>query len=303
MKKTSKTVVFFGSGPVAAKSLALLLENFWVEAVVTKPRAPHHKGSVPVLELAKSKNIPTLTASNRQELDKLITNNSFNSNIAVLIDFGIIVSQKVIDSFPLGIVNSHFSLLPKLRGADPITFAILNGDTKTGVSLMLIDEGMDTGKLITQKTYHMPDNVTTPELTDELIALSHQLISKYLPSYINGELQPRRQPHPDRATYTRKLTKSDGIIDWNKPAQQIEREIRAFQGWPGSRTSLFGKDVIITKAHAVPSDGTPGQVEIVNDTGILIVYAESGYICIEELKPAGKKEMPVKAFLAGLHLK
>lgn len=303
MKKTSKTIVFFGSGPVAAKSLALLLEDFSVEAVVTKPRAPHHKGSVPVLELAESNNIPTLTAANKQELDKLITDNSFSSDIAVLIDFGIIVSQKVIDSFSLGIVNSHFSLLPKLRGADPITFAILNGDTKTGVSLMLIDEGMDTGKLITQKTYHMPDTITTPELTDELIALSHQLICKYLPSYMNNEIQPRQQPHPDRATYTRKLTKSDGIIDWNKPAQQIEREIRAFQVWPGSRTSLFGKDVIITKAHAVPSDGIPGKVEIVKDTGILIVYANSGYICIEELKPAGKKEMPVKAFLAGLRLK
>jgi methionyl-tRNA formyltransferase len=302
MKKTSKTVVFFGSGPVAAKSLSLLLNDFSVELVITKPRAPHHKGPVPVLELAASKNIPTLTASNKHELDQLITANSFNSSLAILIDFGIIVSQKVIDAFELGIVNSHFSLLPKLRGADPITFAILNGDTKTGVSLMLIDEGMDTGKLLTQKTYHLPNTITTPELTDELIALSHQLLCEYLPPYMDGKLQPRQQPHTDRATYTRKLTKADGVIDWNKPAIQIEREIRAFQGWPGSRTSLFGKDVTITKAHAVPSDGTRGEVEIIKDTGELIVYAKTGYLCIEELKPAGKKEMPAKAFLSGLRL-
>jgi methionyl-tRNA formyltransferase len=271
--------------------------------VITKPRAPHHKGSVPVLELAESNNIPTLTAANKQELDKVITDNSFKSNLAILIDFGIIVSQKVIDSFPLGIVNSHFSLLPKLRGADPITFTILNGDEKTGVSLMLIDEGMDTGKLLTQKTYHLPNTITTPELTDELIALSHKLLCEYLPSYIDGKLQPRQQPHPDRATYTRKLTKTDGIIDWNKPAEQIEREIRAFLGWPGSRTTLFKKDVIITRAHVDPAiNNVPGSVGVNKESGLITVSCGSGSICIEELKPAGKKEMPAKAFLSGLRL-
>src|SRR6185295_10299303 len=123
MKKTSEPILFFGSGPVAAASLDLLRTDFEIEAVITKPRPPHHRGDVPVLALAEQADLPVLTAQNKAELDRLIERHSFQSKIGILIDFGIIVSQKVIDAFPLGIVNSHFSLLPKLRGADPITFS------------------------------------------------------------------------------------------------------------------------------------------------------------------------------------
>lgn len=305
MKHSGKPqIVFFGSGPVAAQSLDLILQEFDVEAVITKPRPPHHKGSVPVLELANTKDLRVLTVLNKLELDDVIADNTFKSRCAVLIDFGIIVSRNVIDSFPLGIVNSHFSLLPKLRGADPITFAILNGDDKTGVSLMVIDEGMDTGKLITQKTYHIPAAITTPELTDELIKLSHNLLTEYLPRYLRGEIKPHKQPHPDRATYTRKLTKSDGILDWHKPAEQLEREVRAYQGWPGSRTELFNKDVIITKASAQKDHITkakPGEITINPEATTLSVVTVNGTLSIERLKPAGKKEMTVKDFLRGYY--
>lgn len=301
LKVNKPTVVFFGSGSVAASSLRLLTQDFNIEAVITKPRPLHHKGDVPVLTVAKTLDLPVLTANNKLELDKLFLQNNLKSKIAILIDFGIIISKNVIDYFPLGIINSHFSLLPKLRGADPITFSILNGDTKTGVSLMLLDEGMDTGKLLTQKTFHMPKDITTPILTKKLIELSDDLLKTYLPRYLNSELKPRSQPHPNRATYSRKLTKSDGIIDWNKPAVVIEREIRAFSGWPGSRTTLFDKDVLITNAHAAPSDGIPGKVEVVKNTGSILIYGSTGYICIEKLKPAGKREMTAKEFIAGYY--
>lgn len=126
------------------------------------------------------------------------------------------------------------------------------------------------------------------------------MLIAHMPKYLTGEISPKNQPHPDRATYSRKLTKQDGTIDWQKPAAEIEREIRAFAGWPQSHTTLGSVDVIITAAHAVPvDDATPGTIEVDDDLGLLIVYTGEGYLCIDGLKPVGKKEMPVKAFLAG----
>lgn len=298
MKKTSRTtktsgklsVVFFGSGPVASKSLRLLAQDFEIEAIVTKPTT--------VKEMSASvKGTCVYSVNNKNELDDLILARPFESKLGVLIDFGIIVSQTVIDYFPLGIVNSHFSLLPQWRGADPITFAILSGQTKTGVSLMLIDAGMDTGKLIGQKTLPLSGTETTPVLTDKLIQLSYEMLLGYLPRYVSGEVKPRRQPHPDRTTYSRKLTKEDGIIDWNKPAEQIEREIRAFVDWPKSRTMLAGKDVVITKAHVAKRQSTPGDVIVENKK--IVVGCGKDALIIDKLKPAGKNEMAAEAFLAG----
>lgn len=285
--KTNKTV-FFGSGPVAAKCLELLANHTKVEVVITKPRLPHHRGNVPVLELAEKLGLNVLTASNKKELDTLMDNHTFSSDYAVLIDFGIIVSKKVIDTFKYGIINSHFSLLPRLRGADPITWAIANGDEKTGVSLMLIDEGMDTGKLITQKTLHLASDETTPSLTEKLILLSDELLQRYLPDYLSGEITPRTQPHTDRATYSRKLSKADGVIDLTQPAETIERRIRAFLDWPQSRTTLGSVDIIITRSHV--SD---------HKTELSIRCGDGKFLAIDSLKPLGKKEMPAKAFLAG----
>lgn len=289
MKKMSKTVVFFGSGPVAAKSLELLAKNFVIEAVITKPKPEHHRGDFPVISLAEKLKLPIYTARNKTELSNLITTTSFKSSIGVLIDFGIIVARDVIDAFELGIVNSHFSLLPEWRGADPITFAILSGQPKTGVTLMTIDEGMDTGKILTQKTWHIKPGSTTASLTDELITLSDQLLAEYLPRYVSGDIQPRQQPHPDRATYSRKLNKEDGLLDLSKTAEELEREIRAYSEWPKSYTKLAGKDVIITQAH-VSSDTNPKD---------LALKTSQGYLVIEQLKPAGGKEMTATAFLAG----
>jgi len=293
-------VVFFGSGPVAAESLRLLSKDFEVEAVVTKPKPAHHKGVFPVIEAAEELKLNTLTVSNQGELDELLTGAEFESQVGVLIDFGIIVSKTAIEYFSLGIVNSHFSLLPQWRGADPISFSVISGQEKTGVSLMLIDEGMDTGMLLAQKSMKIEPYDTTPSLTAKLIQLSNDMLLNILPQYVAGTVKPRRQPHPDRATYSRKLTKNDGVIDWNKPAEQIEREIRAYIDWPKSRTSIGGLDIIITSAHAVPSndpDKIPGDVEVAS--GLLMVECGAGYLCIDKLKPAGKNEMNAAAFIAG----
>jgi methionyl-tRNA formyltransferase len=290
---TSKIkIVFLGSGPVAAESLKLLEEHFDIEAIITKPTTLDEM-------TASCHNSRIYTVSSKSELNELILSEQFSSQVAVLIDFGIIVSQKVIDSFKYGIINSHFSLLPEWRGADPITFSILSGQEKTGVSLMLIDSGMDTGKIIAQKSLRLDAAVNTTQLTSELIKLSADMLTEFLPKYLNGEAKPRNQPHPDRATYSRKLTKTDGILDFKKPAEVLEREVRAFIEWPKSRTQLAGKDVVILEASVdSKSSGKIGSVFITEDKKIG-VQTSKGALIIEILKPAGKNVMSANAFLAG----
>ncbi len=295
-------IVFLGSGPVAAKSLELLSKNFEVELVITKPKPPHHRGNFPVLDLVEKFGFNKIEVSNKTELDEAIDKNKFESQLGIIIDFGIIVSNRVIDNFKFGIVNSHFSLLPQWRGADPITFSILSGQSKTGVSLMVIDEGMDTGKLITYTGISIMPSDTSSSLTERLIQLSDELLKDFVPRYLSGDIKPKQQPHPDRATYSRKITKADGAIDWNKPAEVIEREIRAYLDWPKSRTTLFGKEVIITSAHSLPSnspDDKPGDTTIVPVIDELGVATASGTLWIDRIKPSGKQEMSSADFIRG----
>jgi len=301
-------VVFFGSGPVAAESLELLTQWCDIEAVVTKPQPKHHHEEFPVLAIARAHGLTIITASNRLEVDEAMLNNSFTSRVAILIDFGIIVSQAVIDSFELGIINSHFSLLPEWRGADPITFSILSGQAETGVSLMLLVAAMDEGPLLAQATYDMPENCTTPELTETLIELSDHSLQHIVPLYLEGSALPAPQetvalPGHTTASYSRKLTKADGILDFMKPADQLEREIRAYAEWPRSRMQLAGKDVIITKAHTkTPSNSdnaAPGSIEVSPEADVIMIHTANGRLCIDQLKPAGKNEMTAQAFLAG----
>lgn len=292
MTKRLKKIVFFGSGPVAAKSLKYLSKYFDIEAIITKMVPSYHKESAPVEVLAKKLNINTFFANNKNELDELFQNKSYTSKIGVLIDYGVIVSNKVIDNFEFGILNSHFSLLPEWRGADPITFSILSGQEKTGVSLMLIDTGLDTGKIIVQKSLKIDSLETTQSLTNKLIELSNQLLSRYIPNYLDSKVKPRRQSHPDRATYSRKLSKIDGHIDINKPAEQLEKEVRAFIGWPKSYINIFNKDIIITKAH----------VSNIAESKIDIRCKDNNFLSIDELIAPSGRLMTSKDFINGYRI-
>lgn len=302
---TTIPIVFFGTGPVAAASLERLHGSFTIEAVVTKPNPPHHKHAAPVIEVARQHGLPLLLAANKAELDTLIAAQRFTSRVAVLIDYGIIVSQAVIDTFPAGIVNSHFSLLPQWRGADPITFAILSGQAQTGVSLMLLVQKMDEGPLLARMTYDLPATITTPELTDTLVAISASLLRDSLPQYLAGDLTPQPQG-TDGVSYSRKLSKTDGLLDAAKPAITLEREVRAFIGWPGSRLQLFGRDATVTRAHAAhyppEPDHQPGDISVSDDRTCIILHTSDGQLIIERLKPAGKKEMDAADFLRGVRI-
>lgn len=267
----SKSLIFFGSGPVGAATLkGLLGAGFAVEAIVTKPKPTHHRGRFPVLELAQEKKIATYTPANHRELANLFDKQNFNSKVGLVVDYGLIVPKSVIDAFPMGIANSHFSLLPQWRGADPITFAILSGQKRTGVSLMLIDQSLDTGPLLAQADYRMEPDETAISLTRNLVELSNKMIAKVLPAYLGGGVVPVAQDKEQKPTYSRKLTKEDGVVDWSKPAEALEREVRAYLGWPKSRARLFGYEVIVTKARLAKNQGdgslvhkcTPGWLEI-----------------------------------------
>ncbi|HSX31324.1 MAG TPA: methionyl-tRNA formyltransferase [Candidatus Saccharimonadales bacterium] len=301
----NESVVFFGAGDVAARTLRMLVDNFHIEAVVTKPRPPHHRGPWPVSELAEEFELRLIEADNKKSLTAAVLSADFESKVGVLVDFGIIVEQKVINTFPLGIVNSHFSLLPQWRGADPITFSILSGQSKTGVSLMLLVEKMDEGPLLAVGEADIDMvSTTTPELTSNLIGLSSAMLKDILPKYIAGDIKTASQTkvaqtvgYSTTPTYSRKLTKEDGILDWTKPAEQLEREVRAYAEWPKSRAILGGHAVIVTKARAEDGEGTPGDVW--REGKRLGVYCTKGIFMIDALKPAGKPEMTTEAFLSG----
>jgi methionyl-tRNA formyltransferase len=303
MKEISKTIVFFGSGSVAAKSLELLSRDFEIEAVVTKPRPAHHKGDFPVLDVAMSLGLKILTVTDKKSLDELFAAQPVQSLLGILVDFGIMVSQDVIDYFPQGIVNGHFSLLPEWRGADPITFSILSGQKQTGISLMLVTAGLDEGPLLAQATFDISPGMTTPELTAGLIELNYLALRQVLPLYIEDKIEAIPQEASTIAssktpTYSRKLTKEDGIIDWQKPAEVIEREIRAFIEWPKSRTHFNSLEVIVTKASVTSGTNKKvGTADVLDKK--LVVYCGKDVLVIENIKPAGKKEMAGKAFLAG----
>lgn len=291
MKKISKTIVFFGSGPVAAKSLKSLADNFSIESVVTKSVPEHHKGPIaPVEKVATKLELPIIYANNKKELDDILGCIKPNSQLGVLVDYGVMVSKEIIDSFSLGIINSHFSLLPEWRGADPITFSLLSGQDRTGVSLMMIEPTLDTGKLITRKSIQIEKTDTTTTLTDKLVEHSNRLLAEFIPKYIDGVAKPKRQPHPDRATYSRKINKNDGRVDWKKPAKQIEREIRAYSGWPKSYTTLRSNNIVILKAHVLKSPESESDIKC----------GDGEYIVIDRLIAPSGKTMSMTDYLNGL---
>lgn len=302
MQNEKTSIVFFGSGPVASESLKLLSSDFEIEAVVTKPTTKKEMEMV-------AGDSRVYCVANKKELDKLFSDNRFSSKLGILIDFGIIVSQKIIDYFPMGIINSHFSLLPKLRGADPISYAILEGLDKTGVSLMMLVEAMDEGPILAVGDIQLSGKETTPVLTADLINLSYSLLVDAVPRYINQDRADKISPIsqeqvceamgiPFEPSYTRKLTKQDGIIDWTMSAQQIEREIRAYLNWPKSQAIVGDFDCIITKAHTGSGSGSAGDL-FMEGQKLAVYCGENTTLVIDSLKPAGKKEMDSQSFLSG----
>ena len=293
MMQISKPTVFFGSGPVAARSLELLLEWHVISAVVTKRTPPHHKEKAPVERIAEQYQLPILYADSKKELDSLTLP---STDYGIVIDYGVIISGHTIDHFSLGIINSHFSILPEWRGADPITYALLSGQQKTGVSIMRIDEGLDTGPLLSTVEVPILQTDTNQSLTNKLVLASDTLLQTCLPKYSDGSLKVVQQPE-HIATYSQKLSKSSGVLMPERTATELARQIRAFSGWPGSR--LLYRDTWITIIKAEQSDAVVPLGELGIQNKALYFGCTDGSLVVHELQPAGKNIMSAAAFING----
>ncbi len=216
--------------------------------------------------------------------------------------FGKILSKKMLEMPEYGALNVHPSLLPKYRGPSPVQNAILNNETKTGVTIILMDEKADHGPIIAAESFKIGNKkFTTPELTKELWELGGDLLVKTIPKWVAGKIKPEEQNHGN-ATYTKTFAKEDGHIDWSKSAEEIDRQIRAFTPWPGSFTFWGNRRLKIIKGYPLLITSTEprfaGQVFLYKKD-ILGIQSAEGIFIIETLKPEGKGEIPIKAYLNG----
>jgi methionyl-tRNA formyltransferase len=303
MKKTSEPIVFFGNERLAtgftteAPTLTGLLQaGYTIAAVVTNYEAGKSRSirELEVASVAKTYDIPLIINERPGDIIEQLRN--YNAIAGVLVAYGQIVPQRVIDIFPRGIINIHPSLLPLHRGPTPIESSILNGESKTGVSLMQLTKAMDAGPVYAQREIALDGTETKSALTKQLLEVGSAMLLEKLPIILSGDLLPAPQNNT-RATYDQLITKEDGCIIWEKPAQQLEREIRAFIEWPKSRVAFGDLQLVITKVHIIDAAGTAGTTAIINKQPV--VYCGKQALVIDLLKPAGKKEMTGEAFLAG----
>lgn len=306
MTKPSGTIIFFGNERLAtglgteALTLRALLENGYnVAAVVANytPANSRNSRELEVATIAKEHNIPVLLPDRLKSIkDQLV---EYNPTIGMLVAYGKIIPQEIIDIFPRGIINLHPSLLPKHRGPTPIESVILQGETKTGVSIMQLAKEMDAGPIFAQAEIELSGTEAKSELAANLLELGSTMIVELLPDILNDTAAALPQDE-SAATYDQLISKDAGLIDWHKPAEQLEREVRAFIEWPKSRTTLGTTEVIITKATVTDSELKPGEISA-KDRRLLVGTGDQA-LEILELKPAGKSTMKAAAFLAGYKL-
>jgi len=305
MTHTSKTIVFFGTDAFSAVSLRELIERgFTIGAVITKPDSRKGRGrelqASLVKQIALEHSIPVwqpLKMAEIAEPIKELTEASGDKPAGVLVSYGKIIPQSIIDLFEPGIINVHPSLLPKYRGPSPIESAILNGDTETGVSIMQLSAAMDAGPVYKQTFFSLDDTETTPDLEHKLAALGAQDLVTILPSIINGSLRPQAQDD-SIATYCKLLSKDDSILATDTlTAEQAERRVRAYIAYPKTKVTIAGHLVVVTKAHirALAEDDSIDTSRTVLD----IECSDGRFLSIDELIGPSGRAMNAKAFLNG----
>jgi len=292
-----------GTPDFSVPILSALVENYKVIAIVTQPdKKVGRKQTLtpsPIKEIALANKIEVL------QPEKILGNvefirriNDINPDLIVIAAYGLILPKEILDIPKYGVINVHASLLPKYRGASPIQAAILNGDKETGVTIMLVNEKMDEGDILTQKTITITDNDNFGSLHNKLSVLGTNLLIETLPKWLNEEIVPQKQDE-SQATYCKLITKEDGKIDWHKSAVEIERQVRALNPWPGTWTIWGNKNlkVIKSKVYKVNKVYKVGEVFKVNDG--LVVKCGQGVLEILELQLEGRKPMTAKEFLNG----
>lgn len=308
------SILFYGTPQFAVPALEGLINNperFIVRAVVTQPDRPAGRGGKtrpsPVKETALAHGIPVLQPGSikRELLAFLSTVSQYGPfDAAVVAAFGQILPVQALTLPKAGSINIHGSLLPRWRGAAPIHHAILSGDKETGVGLMQMEAGLDTGPVFSARKIPLGPEDTTGAVLERLARLGAELLVEDLPGIILGELKSTPQD-PEQVTLASKITNEEAEIDWSRSAEEINRQIRAFNPAPGAFTYLNGQRVKIytcsTKPVASGPSGSPGGVALL-DPRQLDVFTGSGILSIEEAQIEGRKRLPIEEFLRGAPL-
>lgn len=299
-------LVFMGTPRFAVPVLEQLLQSeYEIAAVYTAPDARVGRGRnwsfSPVKEAALKHQLrleQPATLKTAGEVEKLA---ALRPDLIVVAAYGQILRQEVLDIPRYGCLNAHPSLLPKHRGPAPVADAILSGDEITGTTIMLMDKGMDTGPILRQKEETIRPEDTTVTLEERLAEISAYLIQETIPLWIKGNITPQTQDD-EKATYSRLITKEDGNIDWQMPAEKIARRVRALQPWPNCYTRWQGKLLKILEAVPVGTKaGVPGKVIMLSDSDTMVVGVETGMgiLGLKKLQLEGKNALSSRDFIQG----
>jgi methionyl-tRNA formyltransferase len=300
-------IIFMGTPPFALPALETLGNgNYAVAAVVTQPDRPAGRGrrdaSPPVKQLAVKLGLEVLQPVKVRDASFLEEFYQLNPDMVVVTAFGQILPKEIIDFPRFGCLNIHPSLLPKYRGAAPLNWSIIRGETKTGVTIMLMDEGMDSGDIIIQEETPLGEHETFGELHDRLAIMGAKLLVKAIDQVIRGQAVRQKQD-PAGVTFAPRLTKETARINWHAQSRDIFNLIRGLSPSPAAYTTLDGQELKIFSAETMPAShpAPPGTIAAAVAAG-LPVAACDGYLIIREVQPAGKKRMPVADFLRGRRL-
>jgi methionyl-tRNA formyltransferase len=294
-------IVFMGSPEFSLPTLSALAENYAITGVVTQPDRPAGRGREltpsPVKILALELGIPILKPQRLKDPQAMQQLQEWSPEVIVVAAFGQILRPAILDLPPYGCINVHGSLLPRWRGASPVQSAIMHGDQETGITIMRMDPGVDTGPILSQRATPIHPNDTGGSLSERLAQLGAELLLDTLPGYLNGLLQPRDQGETG-ATYAPILKKEEGLIDFSKPADMLERQVRAFNPWPGSFTTWENQILKIHKSHAISEISSRAGEKLVYD-GLPAIACSSGLLVLDDIQPSGKRRMPGDVFLRG----
>ncbi len=295
-----------GTAPLARASLEALLlaPGLKVAAVVTQPDRPKGRDlklhPSAVKQAALQFELPVLQPEKARDPAFLQQLRDLEPDLIVVAAYGQILPGAILDLPRLGCLNVHTSLLPKYRGAAPIQWAILDGEPETGVTIMQMDAGLDTGPILTQRATPIADSDDAATLHDRLALLGAELLTATIPAWDAGQIQPQPQDHT-RATHARKITKEDGRLDWSLPARTLWNKVRGLTPWPGTYTSLAGQTLKIWRATPASQNGAPGQI-LAAEKDNLLVACGGGSLRLDEIQLQGGRRMSSAEFLAGHRL-
>ena len=298
-------IIFMGTPDFAAASLEALIDSrHEIQAVVTQPDKPKgRKGELtpsPVKVVAEGKGIKVYQPLKVRDEEFVKTLRAYNPDVIVVVAFGQIIPLSILKMPKYGCVNIHGSLLPKYRGAAPIQWAVLDGEKETGITTILMDEGIDTGDILLKKTIQIDTDETSGSLFDKLMALGAETILETLDELEKGSLTPIKQGESPTA-YAKMLTKAMGLIDFTRPAKELDCFVRGMDPWPSAYTLLSGKTLKLWKVRAVEGSGKAGSVINIDKESFTIACGE-GAIEVLEVQLEGKKRMSAGDFLKGITL-